>query len=234
MHPSTRTPHWENDTMPKLDANLQWMFTEYEVLDRYDAAAAAAGFRGVELQAPYALPLNDIVERLENNHLTHVIINLPNADPDSGEGNIGLNPTRKALFRERLQMATDYAAELGCLGVNTGVGVLPAGVDPDVAWQTLIENLHLAADVLGAVGVKALVEAINNLRSARFLGAYDGAGETCDRRGGAPEYRPPVRLRSHADDGGKSIADRTGQPRPHLAHAIGGYPRPPRTWHGGD
>jgi hydroxypyruvate isomerase len=146
--------------MPKLEANLQWMFTEYEVLDRYDAAAAA-GFKGVELQAPYSLPINAIVARLERNHLKHVIINLPNADPDSGEGNIGLNPARKDLFRERLQMAVDYAAGLGCIGVNTGVGSLPEGIDPDVAWRTLVGNLQLAADALGAVGVKALVEAIN-------------------------------------------------------------------------
>ena len=146
--------------MPKLDANLQWMFTEYEVLDRYDAAATA-GFKGVELQAPYSLPINAIVARLEKNDLTHVIINLPNRDPDSGEGNIGLNPDRKDLFRERLQMAADYAAGLGCIGVNTGVGSLPDGVDVDVAWRTLVDNLQLAADALGAVGVKALVEAIN-------------------------------------------------------------------------
>lgn len=37
--------------MPKLEANLQWMFNEYDLIDRYDAAARA-GFKGVELQAP--------------------------------------------------------------------------------------------------------------------------------------------------------------------------------------
>ncbi len=146
--------------MPKLEANLQWMFNEYAWLDRYDAAAAA-GFKGVEWQAPYAFPLHAIVERLEKNGLTHVMINLPNRDPDTDEGNIGLNPARKDLFRERLQMAVDYAAGLGCIGVNTGVGALPDGVDSEVAWRTLVDNLRLAADALGQVGVKALVEAIN-------------------------------------------------------------------------
>ncbi len=154
--------------MPKLEANLQWMFNEYELLDRY-AAAAAAGFKGVELQAPYALPLNAIVARLEQNGLVHVIINLPNADPDTGKGNIGLNPARQDLFQERLQMAVDYAAGLGCIGVNTGVGPLPDGVDPDVAWRTLVDNLRLAAEALGSVGVKALVEAINTFDQPGFL-----------------------------------------------------------------
>ncbi len=154
--------------MPKLEANLQWMFTEYDVLDRYDAAAAA-GFKGVELQAPYSLPINAIVERLKKNDLQHVIINLPTADPDSGEGNIGLNPTRKDLFQERLKMAADYAAGLGCIGVNTGVGPLPAGLDPTVARQTLVNNLRLASETLGAVGVKALVEAINTFDRPGFF-----------------------------------------------------------------
>jgi hydroxypyruvate isomerase len=154
--------------MPKLEANLQWMFNEYEVLDRYDAAAAA-GFKGVELQAPYSLPINAIVERLERNDLKHVIINLSTVDPDSDEGNIGLNPARNNLFQERLQMAVDYAAGLGCIGVNTGIGTLPDGIAPDRAWHTLVANLRLAADALGAVGVKALVEAINTVDRPGFF-----------------------------------------------------------------
>jgi hydroxypyruvate isomerase len=87
--------------MPKLEANLQFMFNEYEVLDRYDAAANA-GFKGVEFQSPYTIPMNAIVARLEKNDLKHVIINLPTADPDTGKNNIGLNPARKDLFKERL------------------------------------------------------------------------------------------------------------------------------------
>ena len=62
--------------MPKLEANLQWMFNEYDLIDRYDAAARA-GFKGVELQAPYSLAVDQIVERLERNSLSHVISILP-------------------------------------------------------------------------------------------------------------------------------------------------------------
>ena len=55
--------------MPKLEANLQCLFNEYDLIDRYDAAARA-GFKGVELQAPYPLEIDQIVERLEKNNLT--------------------------------------------------------------------------------------------------------------------------------------------------------------------
>ena len=38
--------------MPKLAANLSWLFTEVPFLDRFEAAAAA-GFRAVEFLLPY-------------------------------------------------------------------------------------------------------------------------------------------------------------------------------------
>ena len=59
------------------------MFNEYELLDRYDAAARA-GFKGVEIQAPYSEPVAAIQERLERYSLEHVIINLAVADPVTG------------------------------------------------------------------------------------------------------------------------------------------------------
>ena len=59
--------------MPKLEANLQWMFNEYELIDRYDAAARA-GFKGVELQAPYSLEIDQIVEKLKAEQNGHNIL----------------------------------------------------------------------------------------------------------------------------------------------------------------
>ena len=125
--------------MPKLEANLQWMFNEYDLLDRYDAAARA-GFKGVELQAPYSATVEQIVGRLERNNLKHVIINSPVADPDTGISNIALRPDRTDLYMERTARAVEYAAGLGCTGVNIGVGSAPEGVDPDEIRATLISG----------------------------------------------------------------------------------------------
>ena len=52
--------------MPKLEANLQFMFNEFPVLERYDMAAQF-GFKGVEIQSPYEISLEDIVYRLNKN-----------------------------------------------------------------------------------------------------------------------------------------------------------------------
>ncbi|MDP6666445.1 MAG: TIM barrel protein [Dehalococcoidia bacterium] len=154
--------------MPRLEANLQWMFNEYDLIDRYDAAARA-GFKGVELQAPYPLPVEQIVERLERNSLEHVIINSPVSDPGTGTGNIALRPDRTDLYRERTAQAVEYASGLGCTGVNIGVGPAPEGVDPAEIRATLVANMRHAAGELEKVGVTALVEAINTRDQPGFF-----------------------------------------------------------------
>ena len=45
--------------MPQFNANLSMMFTEVDFLKRF-AAAAKAGFRGVEFLFPYELPAAQI------------------------------------------------------------------------------------------------------------------------------------------------------------------------------
>ncbi len=154
--------------MPKLEANLQFMFNEYDLLDRYDAAAHA-GFKGVEIQAPYSDPIDAILERLERNDLKHIIINLPVSDPETGSNNLPLKPDKTDLFKERVELGVRYASALGCIGVNTGVGQLPEGSDPEIAYETYIGNLRYAADELHKVGVKALIEPINTRDQPGFL-----------------------------------------------------------------
>ena len=154
--------------MPKINANIQFMFNEYELLDRYDAAARA-GFKGVEIQAPYSVPIDAIGERLERHDLKHVIINLPVADPETGANNLPLQPEKSGLYQESVALGVDYAASLGCIGVNTGIGPVPEGMDEEVAYRTYIDNLRYAADELGKVGVKALVEPINTQDQPGFL-----------------------------------------------------------------
>ena len=50
--------------MVKLEANLQFMFNEFELIDRYEQAAKS-GFKGVELQAPYSLEIDQITNKID-------------------------------------------------------------------------------------------------------------------------------------------------------------------------
>ena len=154
--------------MVKLEANLQFMFNEFELIDRYEQAAKS-GFKGVELQAPYSLEIDQIKEKLYKHNLKHVIINLPVTDPDTNLGNIALRPDRKDLFLERLDLGLRYASNLGCLGINTGVGTKPEGFDDEEIYQTLIDNQKVASEKLFEKNIMALIEPINVIDQPGFF-----------------------------------------------------------------
>ncbi len=154
--------------MVKLEANLQFMFNEYELIDRYEQASKA-GFKGVELQAPYSLEKDQILEKLETHNLKHVIINLPVNDPDTDQANLALIPDKKDLFLERLDLGISYASALGCIGINTGVGVKPQGFDDEEIFETLVENQKIASEKLAEKNIKALIEPINTVDQPGFF-----------------------------------------------------------------
>ena len=70
--------------MPRLAANLSMLFQELPFLDRF-AAAAAAGFTGVEFLFPYEFEAAAIAERLRRHRLTQALFNLPPGDWAAGE-----------------------------------------------------------------------------------------------------------------------------------------------------
>ena len=70
--------------MPRFAANLGYLFTEHDFLDRF-AAARRAGFRAVEFAAPYAYPPEEIAMRLLDNALECILINLPMGDRAKGD-----------------------------------------------------------------------------------------------------------------------------------------------------
>ncbi len=171
--------------MPKLEANIQFMFNEYGVLDRYDAAARA-GFKAVEMQSPYGIPPEQITERLERNGLAHVLINLPAEDPDTGLRNVTIHPGRQDLFKEYVEKGIEYAGALGCVGINSGVGPAPKGVSADELWATLVDNLRYAAPRFAEVGTKVLVEAINTRDQPGFFVHTTGDARRLIEEAGVP------------------------------------------------
>ncbi len=169
--------------MPKFAANLTMMFNEVPFLDRF-AAAAKAGFKGVEFLFPYAFKKEEIAERLGANDLSQVLFNLPAGDFDKGERGIACHPDRVAEFRDGIGKAVDYAKALGNKQVNCLAGIAPKGADPGKLRQTLIENLRFAAKELKQAGILLIAEPINTYdmpgfylyRSAQALSIFDEVG----------------------------------------------------------
>src|SRR6516164_8691169 len=146
--------------MPKFAANLTMLFNEVEFLDRF-AAAAKAGFRGVEYLFPYAFPKETLAEQLGKHGLTQVLHNLPAGDWASGERGVACLPGREGEFREGVGQAIAYAKALDCHQLNCLVGVAPKGAEAGLVRAALVDNLRFAARELEGAGIKLLVEPIN-------------------------------------------------------------------------
>ena len=72
--------------MPRFAANLGYLFTERALLERVDAAAAC-GFKAIELQFPYDVPPSTMKAAIEKNKLTILGLNTPRGER---EGEFGL------------------------------------------------------------------------------------------------------------------------------------------------
>lgn len=153
--------------MPKFSANLSMLYPEHAFLDRF-AAAAADGFTGVEYLGPYDETPEDVARALADSGLTQVLFNVPSGDWAAGERGIGGLPGREAEFAQGVDKAILYAEALGCTQVNCLAGIAPEGAEA-AHEAVLAENLKMAADRLGAAGIRLLLEPINTRDIPGFL-----------------------------------------------------------------
>ena len=146
--------------MPRLAANLTLLFTELPFLERF-AAAAAAGFRGVEFLFPYDHPPAEVAARLADSGLALALFNLPPGDWGAGERGLAALPGREADFDALVERALPYVEALRppCLHVMSGIP--PADADPAACRASLLRNLRAAAAALAPFGTTALLEPLN-------------------------------------------------------------------------
>jgi hydroxypyruvate isomerase len=146
--------------MPKLAANLTMLFGEVPFLDRF-AAAAGAGFKGVEYLFPYDYEAGELKARLRDHGLTQVLHNLPAGDWTAGERGIACFPDRVDEFKAGVERAIEYATVLECPRVNCLAGIPPPELPLDAALETFISNVSYAAARLKTAGIQLLIEPIN-------------------------------------------------------------------------
>ena len=146
--------------MPRFAANLGFLFTEHEFLDRF-AAARAAGFRAVEYSQPYTWPAAEIAARLRDNELQCILVNLPMGDRARGDFGVACRPGREAEFRAGVARGIEYADILGVPKVNCISGTAGREDDRGAFRETLIQNLRYAAREFKAAGLDLVLEPIN-------------------------------------------------------------------------
>jgi hydroxypyruvate isomerase len=162
----SRNKDW--NIVMKIAANLSLLFTELPLIERV-VAAAAAGFDGVEIQFPYALPAIRLKEALAAAGMPLRLINLPAGDLMSGGAGLAAVPARNAEFDAALQEALSYAAMARPALVNVLPGRLAEGLELEQALVCLAVNLHKTAEAFQALGIGVVVEAINPLDMPGFL-----------------------------------------------------------------
>ena len=134
--------------MPRLAASVEMLFREAGLLDRF-ARAAAAGFRGVEIQSPYGETKEDIAERVRHHGLSAVLMNvLPG---------VAAIPGREGEFRGALTRALAYAEAAGCRQLHCVAG----RTDDSKAESTFVANLKWAAAAARPADVRLLIEPLN-------------------------------------------------------------------------
>lgn len=146
--------------MPKLAANLGFLFQEHTLLDRFEAAARA-GFRGVEMGSPYSETPDALAARLHANHLEQVLINLPPGNPAAGERGLAALPGREDAFAESVERALVYAEALACPHIHATAGRPPADVSRELCEEVYVRNLRWAAELLKPHGIRVLIEPLN-------------------------------------------------------------------------
>ena len=154
--------------MPRLGANIGFLFVEMPFLDRFEAAARA-GFTGVEYASPYDHPAPELRARLKAAGLTQVLINSPAGNRAAGERGMACLPGRETAFRDGLAQALDYAVALDCKLVHVMAGVPPEDVAWDTAAALYAANLAWAAEKALAAGVRLVIEPLNPRDAPGYL-----------------------------------------------------------------
>ena len=143
----------------RLSANLGFLWVQKPLLERIELAAAS-GFRAIELHWPYDTPADEVHRACQKYSLSLLSINTPQGDVATGDAGLAAQVGREAEFKETFELALAWALGSSAKMIHVLPGM--ANVDePEIAHQTLIENLRWAADRAKPHGITLLLEALN-------------------------------------------------------------------------
>jgi len=174
--------------MPHFAANLAYLFTERPLIERF-AAAAAAGFRAVELQLPYDHAPSAVRAELDRHGLTMLGINTAPGQTPAGEFGMAAVPGCEREFATLFKQALDYVTAIGGCQIHCLAGKVPPEQRP-AAEMTFIRNLMRSADAAQNKNITLLIEPINPRdRPDYFLTRAEQAADII-----AKVERPNVRM----------------------------------------
>ena len=159
--------------MPKFAINLTLLFAELPYLERFEAAAAA-GFKAVEILFPYDVAPEVTQRALADHELDLVLINAPPLNAETR--GFAAMPGGEATFERDMQLVLKYAAVLRPTFIHIMAGYTKA----DAAEATFVRNLQWVADF--APDQQFTIEPLNpSDQPGYFLDDYDLAAKVLDQ-----------------------------------------------------
>jgi hydroxypyruvate isomerase len=169
----------------RYDVNCSIVFTELPALQR-PAAAAAAGFGGVEFWWPFpeATPpdrdVDQFAEAVGGAGVGLIGLNFFAGDMPGGDRGLVSWPARSAEFRDNIEVTLALGERLGCRAFNALYGNRVDGASPEEQDELAVENLTLAARAAARIGGTVLVEPVSG--AERYpLKTADAAVAVIDR-----------------------------------------------------
>lgn len=159
--------------------NCSIMMTELPLLQR-PAVAAAAGFDAVEFWWPFdsAVPgdleVDGFLRAISDAGVRLTGLNFYAGNMPAGERGVLSLPSRTREFRDSLETAVGIAELTGCQGFNALYGCREEGLSVARQDETALENLLAAADAVGQLGGKVLVEPLSGVSGYPLVTASDG------------------------------------------------------------
>jgi len=171
--------------MPNFSANLGFLWPDRPLPARIEAAAAA-GFRAIELHWPYDIPAETVRDSCARLGLRLLGVNTPPGDRDRGEFGLGALPGRREDFQRGFAEALDWARIAGASAIHVMAGNVDEA-DRGAARATLIDNLTAAAQA--APDMVLLLEALNPRDAPGYFYSTVGAAADIIAATGAPNIR---------------------------------------------
>lgn len=146
--------------MLKLAANLDWLFCERPIVERFQAAKAA-GFHGVEGMFLWQHSLGELLEAQRETGLPVALMNAPAGNWQAGERGLASLPGRDDEFHHSLLIARDYATTLNCSKVHVMAGLRVANFSVSAQHELLTDRLRIACDVMAGANIDVMIEPLN-------------------------------------------------------------------------
>jgi len=145
--------------MLRFSANLGLLWADRPLLARLEAAAAA-GFRAVEMHWPFEVAAPAMGEAARRLQLTLLGINTAPGRFEAGERGLGAVPGREPEFQATVDQAVEYCRGAGASAIHAMAGNV-AIADRAPARAVFRENLRIAAVKAARYNLTLLLEPLN-------------------------------------------------------------------------